>query len=174
MGDVFLQIENLTKNFGSFTALRDISLGVFEGEFVCFLGPSGCGKTLMAKAVATESGMNFIAVKGPELFNKWVGESERAVAEIFRKARAASPAVVFFDEIDALASQRGGDGDSGGVADRVLSQLLTELDGVRPLKQVVVLAATNRPDLLDPALLRPGRFDKLVYIGVAEDRATPV
>jgi AAA family ATPase len=108
--------------------------------------------------------MNFIAVKGPELFNKWVGESERAVAEIFRKARAAAPAVVFFDEIDALASQRGSEGDSGGVADRVLSQLLTELDGVRPLKQVVVLAATNRPDLIDAALTRPGRIDRRLYV----------
>ncbi len=139
-------------------------MGIRPPKGVLLYGPPGCSKTLMAKAVATESGMNFIAVKGPELFNKWVGESERAVAEIFRKARAASPAVVFFDEIDALASQRGGDGDSGGVADRVLSQLLTELDGVRPLKQVVVLAATNRPDLIDAALTRPGRIDRRLYV----------
>jgi SpoVK/Ycf46/Vps4 family AAA+-type ATPase len=139
-------------------------MGIRPPKGVLLYGPPGCSKTLMAKAVATESGMNFIAVKGPELFNKWVGESERAVAEIFRKARAAAPAVVFFDEIDALASQRGSEGDSGGVADRVLSQLLTELDGVRPLKQVVVLAATNRPDLIDAALTRPGRIDRRLYV----------
>ncbi|TYZ61513.1 hypothetical protein PybrP1_006837 [[Pythium] brassicae (nom. inval.)] len=110
------------------------------------------------------SAMNFIAIKGPELFSKWVGESEKAVHAVFRKARAAAPTVVFFDEIDAIASQRGGDGGSQ-VADRVLSQLLTELDGIEPLKQVLVVAATNRPDLIDSALLRPGRIDRVLYVG---------
>ena len=146
-------------------------MGIRPPKGVLLYGPPGCSKTLMAKAVATESGMNFIAVKGPELFNKWVGESERAVAEVFRKARAAAPSVVFFDEIDALASQRGGESDAGGVADRVLSQLLTELDGVRPLKQVVVLAATNRPDLIDNALTRPGRIDRMLYVSPPDDIA---
>lgn len=141
-------------------------MGIRPPKGVLLYGPPGCSKTMMAKALATEGGMNFIAVKGPELFSKWVGESERAVAEVFRKARAAAPTVVFFDEIDALAGSRGGDdGGSGGVGARVLSQLLHEMDGVKPLLQVVVVAATNRPDLLDRALLRPGRFDRLLYVG---------
>jgi len=122
-------------------------------------GPPGCGKTLLAKALATETGVNFIAVKGPELMSMYVGESERGVREVFRKARQAAPCIVFFDEIDALASVRARGGDDSGVGARVLSQLLTELDGIEELKGVLVLAATNRPDLLDPALLRPGRFD---------------
>lgn len=130
---------------------------------VLLYGPPGCSKTLAAKALATESGMNFIAIKGPELFSKWVGESEQQVREVFRKARAASPTVVFFDEIDALASTRGSGGGSGA-SDRVLSQLLTELDGLEPLKRVLVVAATNRPDLLDPALMRPGRIDRALYV----------
>ncbi len=106
--------------------------------------------------------MNFCAVKGPELLSKWVGESERAVAQLFAKARQAEPAVVFFDEVDALAAARGGEG--GGVADRVLSQLLTEMDGVGDRKRVIVVAATNRPDLLDKALVRPGRLDRMIYV----------
>ena len=126
-------------------------------------GPSGTGKTLLAKAVATESEANFISVRGPELLSKWVGESERGIREIFRRARQASPCVVFFDEIDSIAPTRGMGGDSM-VTERVVSQLLTELDGIQALSGVVVLAATNRSDMIDPALLRPGRFDKIVFV----------
>jgi len=132
---------------------------------VLLYGPPGTGKTLLAKAVATEAESNFISVKGPEFLSKWVGESERAVRETFRKAKAAAPCVIFFDEVDAITPTRGsGFGDSG-VTERVISQILTELDGLEELHNVVVIAATNRPDLVDPALLRPGRFDRLVYIG---------
>jgi len=131
---------------------------------ILLYGPPGTGKTLLAKAVATEAESNFISVKGPEFLSKWVGESERAVRETFRKAKAAAPCVVFFDEVDAITPTRGsGFGDSG-VTERVISQILTELDGLEELHNVVVIAATNRPDLVDPALLRPGRFDRLVYI----------
>ncbi|MDP2663777.1 MAG: AAA family ATPase, partial [Dehalococcoidia bacterium] len=121
-------------------------------------GPPGAGKTFLAKAVASQSGVNFISIKGPALLSKWVGESEKAVREVFHKARQASPCIVFFDEIDALAPARGSGHDSS-LTDRVISQLLTELDGIEELQGVIVLAATNRPDLVDPALLRPGRFD---------------
>ena len=132
---------------------------------ILLYGPPGTGKTLLAKAVATESEANFISVKGPEFLNKWVGESEKAVRETFRKARQASPCVVFMDEIDSIAPARGsGDSDSG-VTERVISQLLTEMDGLESLNNVVVIAATNRPDIMDPALLRPGRFDKSIYVG---------
>ncbi|MGD0896366.1 MAG: CDC48 family AAA ATPase [Thermoguttaceae bacterium] len=127
-------------------------------------GPPGCGKTLIAKALATEAGVNFVSVKGPELLSMYVGESERGLRDVFRKARQAAPCIIFFDEIDALASARSGGGNDSGVAARVLSQLLTELDGIEELKGVFVLAATNRPDLLDPALLRPGRFDLCLEI----------
>jgi transitional endoplasmic reticulum ATPase len=133
-------------------------------------GPSGTGKTLLAKAVATESEANFISVKGPELISKWVGESERGIREIFRRARQASPCIIFFDEIDSIAGTRGGmggveGGSSGnGGTDRMLSQLLTEMDGVREMTGVVVIAATNRGDMIDSALLRPGRFDKIIYV----------
>jgi transitional endoplasmic reticulum ATPase len=131
-------------------------------------GPSGTGKTLLAKAVATESEANFISVKGPELVSKWVGESERGIREIFRRARQAAPCVIFFDEIDTIASTRGGgiEGETGGYGGsaRMLSQLLTEMDGVQELQGVVVIAATNRADMIDTALLRPGRFDKIVYV----------
>jgi transitional endoplasmic reticulum ATPase len=129
-------------------------------------GPSGTGKTMLAKAVATESEANFISVKGPELISKWVGESERGIREIFRRARQASPCVIFFDEIDSIAPTRGG-GMEGGVhssTERMVSQLLTEMDGIQEIHGVVVLAATNRVDMIDTALLRPGRFDKIVYV----------
>lgn len=130
---------------------------------VLLYGPPGTGKTLLGKAVATESEANFISVRGPELLSKWVGESERGVREVFRRGRQASPCIIFFDEIDAIAPVRGLGGDSM-VTERVVSQLLTELDGIQSLAGVVVLAATNRIDMVDPALLRAGRFDKLLYI----------
>jgi len=131
---------------------------------ILLYGPPGTGKTLIAKAVANESEANFISIKGPELISKWVGESEKGVREVFRKARAAAPCVIFFDEVDAIAPRRkSGEADSQ-VTERVVSQLLTEMDGLEELKGVVVLGATNRPDIIDEALLRPGRFDKLLRI----------
>ncbi len=138
-------------------------LGVPPPKGILLYGPPGCSKTLLAKALATESSRNFIAVKGPELFSKWVGDSEKAVREVFRKARAAAPSIIFFDEIDSIAVARGSGGGES-VADRVLTQLLVELDGVETLKDVTVLAATNRPDIIDKALLRPGRIDRILYV----------
>jgi transitional endoplasmic reticulum ATPase len=146
-------------------------LGIEPPRGVLLYGPPGTGKTLIAKAVASESGANFIPVRGPQLLSKWVGESERAVREVFKKARQVSPSIIFFDEIDALAPARGTTSDSH-VIDNVLNQILTEMDGLEELKDVVVMGATNRPDIVDPALLRAGRFDRLVYIGepTFEDR----
>jgi transitional endoplasmic reticulum ATPase len=146
-------------------------LGIIPPRGVLLYGPPGTGKTLIAKAVASESGANFIPVRGPQLLSKWVGESERAVREIFKKARQVSPSIIFFDEIDALAPARGTSSDSH-VIDNVLNQILTEMDGLEELKDVVIMGATNRPDIVDPALLRAGRFDRLVYIGepTLEDR----
>ncbi|XP_038066239.1 peroxisome assembly factor 2-like [Patiria miniata] len=141
---------------------------------VLLYGPPGTGKTLLAKAVATECSLNFLSVKGPELINMYVGQSEENVREVFVRARSASPCVIFFDELDSLAPNRGRSGDSGGVMDRVVSQLLAELDGLHKSTDVFVIGATNRPDLLDPALLRPGRFDKLLYLGVSQDRSSQV
>jgi transitional endoplasmic reticulum ATPase len=138
--------------------------GIRPPKGILLSGPPGCGKTLLAKAVASETEVNFISVKGPELLSKYVGESERAVREVFRKARQAAPCIVFFDEIDALVPSRGGGVSDSHVAERVLSQFLAELDGVEELKGVLVLGATNRADLLDPAILRPGRFDEVVEI----------
>jgi transitional endoplasmic reticulum ATPase len=138
-------------------------MGIEPPKGILLYGPPGTGKTLLAKAVATESGANFIAIRGPEVLSKWVGESEKAVREVFRRAREVAPAVVFFDEIDSIAPVRGQSFDSG-VTDRIVNQLLTEMDGIVPLSNVVVLAATNRPDILDPALLRPGRFDRVIYV----------
>jgi SpoVK/Ycf46/Vps4 family AAA+-type ATPase/intein/homing endonuclease len=145
-------------------------IGYSMPKGIMLYGPSGTGKTLLAKAVATESEANFISVRGPELLSKWVGESERGIREVFRRARQASPCVIFFDEIDALAPTRGMGGDSM-VTERVVSQLLTELDGVQSLQGVVVLAATNRIDIVDPALLRAGRFDKLIQIPLPDKPA---
>ncbi|GAB6028805.1 peroxisomal assembly protein [Chamberlinius hualienensis] len=139
---------------------------------VLLYGPPGTGKTLLAKAVATEFSLNFISVKGPELLSMYVGQSEENVRKVFQRARDASPVVVFFDEMDSLAPNRGRSGDSGGVMDRVVSQLLAEIDGLSKAADIFVMAATNRPDLIDPALLRPGRFDKLLYVGVSEDRSS--
>jgi transitional endoplasmic reticulum ATPase len=121
--------------------------------------------------VATESEANFISIKGPEIFSKWVGESEKAIREIFRKGRTAAPAVIFVDEVDSIIPRRGGGYSDSGVTERVVSQLLTELDGLEPLQNVVVIAATNRPDILDPSLLRPGRFDRLIYIPPPDDNS---
>lgn len=145
-------------------------MGIRPPSGVLLYGPPGTGKTMLAKAVATESQANFISVKGPELLSKFVGESEKGVRKIFKKARQVSPVVIFFDEIDSLASIRGNDNDAG-VGDRVVNQLLTELDGIERLSNVVFIAATNRPDLIDPALLRPGRMDKLVFVGVPDKEA---
>ena len=139
------------------------AIGYNMPKGILLYGASGTGKTLLAKAVATESEANFISVRGPELLSKWVGESERGVREVFRRARQAAPCIIFFDEIDALAPTRGMGGDSM-VTERVVSQLLTELDGIQQLNGVVVLAATNRIDMVDPALVRPGRFDKVIPI----------
>ncbi|MDQ3852906.1 MAG: CDC48 family AAA ATPase [Thermoproteota archaeon] len=131
---------------------------------ILLYGPPGTGKTLMAKAAANESEANFISIKGPELLSKWVGESEKGIREIFRKARQAAPCIIFFDEIDAIAPTRGGGFGDSHVTERVISQMLTELDGLEVLTNVVVIAATNRPDIIDAALLRPGRFDRLLYV----------
>ncbi|XP_077427477.1 peroxisomal ATPase PEX6 isoform X2 [Vanacampus margaritifer] len=136
---------------------------------ILLYGPPGTGKTLLAKAVATECCMTFLSVKGPELLNMYVGQSEQNVREVFQRARSAAPCVVFFDELDSLAPSRGRSGDSGGVMDRVVSQLLAELDALNASARVFVIGATNRPDLLDQSLLRPGRFDKLVYVGINTD-----
>ncbi|XP_068088715.1 peroxisome biogenesis factor 6 [Hyperolius riggenbachi] len=148
-----------------------LSLGLRRSGVLLY-GPPGTGKTLLAKAVATECAMTFLSVKGPELINMYVGQSEENVREVFSRARAAAPCIIFFDELDSLAPNRGRSGDSGGVMDRVVSQLLAEMDGLHSSQDVFVIGATNRPDLLDTALLRPGRFDKLVYVGVNEDRAS--
>uniref|UniRef100_A0A803VV21 Peroxisomal ATPase PEX6 n=1 Tax=Ficedula albicollis TaxID=59894 RepID=A0A803VV21_FICAL len=146
-----------------------LSLGLCRSGLLLY-GPPGTGKTLLAKAVATTCTMTFLSVKGPELINMYVGQSEENVRNVFARARAAAPCIIFFDELDSLAPSRGRSGDSGGVMDRVVSQLLAELDGLHSSREVFVIGATNRPDLLDPALLRPGRFDKLVYVGISEDR----
>ena len=146
-------------------------LGIQPPKGILLIGPPGCGKTMLARAVATESEANFISIKSPEVFSKWVGESEKAIREIFRKARMASPAVIFFDEVDSLVPRRGlGDGDSG-VTERVISQLLTEMDGIMPLEDIIVIAATNRPDIVDSAVLRPGRFDRLIYVPEPDEAA---
>ncbi|KAF2904257.1 hypothetical protein ILUMI_01922 [Ignelater luminosus] len=136
---------------------------------ILLYGPPGTGKTLIAKAVATECNLCFLSVKGPELLNMYVGQSEQNVREVFEKAREASPCIIFFDELDSLAPNRGVSGDSGGVMDRVVSQLLAEMDGLNQTATIFIIGATNRPDLIDPALLRPGRFDKLLYVGPCTD-----
>ena len=138
-------------------------LGVAAPRGVLVYGPPGCGKTFLLRALAGTGQLNVLAVKGAELLDKYVGESERAVRELFRRASDAAPALVFLDEIDALAPRRGQSSDSG-VADRVVAALLTELDGAQPLRDVIVVGATNRPELIDPALLRPGRLERLVYV----------
>ncbi|HLC55431.1 MAG TPA: CDC48 family AAA ATPase [Candidatus Nanoarchaeia archaeon] len=146
-------------------------LGIRPPRGILLYGPPGTGKTLLAKAVATESEANFISVKGPELISVWLGESEKGIRKIFEKARQAAPTVIFFDEIDSIASRRGLDMGGNKVTERMVNQMLTEMDGLEELHQVIVIAATNRPDLMDPALLRPGRFDRIVFAGVPDKEA---
>jgi peroxin-6 len=149
---------------------------------ILLYGPPGTGKTLLAKAISNECGLNFLSVKGPELLDMYVGQTELNVRNLFEKARLNSPCILFFDELDSLAPIRGRAGDSGGVMDRVVSQLLTEIDGLdkyntnwseKPI-QIFLIGATNRPDLIDPSLLRPGRFDKLIYVPIAKSQSERV
>ena len=146
-------------------------MGITSPKGILIYGPPGCGKTLLARAVATESEANFISIKGPEVFSKWVGESEKAIREIFRKGRTAAPSVIFIDELDSIVPRRGIGYADSGVSERVISQLLTELDGLVSLQDVVVIGATNRPDIIDPALLRPGRFDRLIYVPAPDEKS---
>jgi transitional endoplasmic reticulum ATPase len=148
-----------------------VRLGIKPPKGILLYGPPGCGKTLLARGVSTESEANFITIKGPEVFSKWVGESEKAIREVFRKARMAAPAVIFFDEMDSLVPRRGAGFADSGVTERVISQLLTEMDGIVSLEDVVVIAATNRPDIVDPAVLRPGRFDRLIYVQEPDEKS---
>jgi ATP-dependent 26S proteasome regulatory subunit len=161
--DILQTIELPLKNPGLFKN------GLIQRGGLLLYGPPGTGKTLLAKAIATEWELNFMSVKGPEILNMYVGESEKNIREIFEKARANSPWVIFFDELDSLAPARGNGSDSNQVMDRIVAQLLTEIDGVNSKGQVFVVGATNRPDLLDPALMRPGRFDKKIYLGIAQE-----
>jgi transitional endoplasmic reticulum ATPase len=144
-------------------------MGIAPPRGILLYGPPGTGKTLLAKAVANESQANFISIKGPEVMSKWVGESEKAVRAIFKKAKQVAPSIVFLDEIDAIAPMRGSGAGDSGATERVVNQILTSIDGLESMEGVVVLAATNRPDILDPALLRPGRFDRLVMVGVPDE-----
>jgi transitional endoplasmic reticulum ATPase len=185
--EVFVEIPNV--KWGDIGGLEDVKrelkeavelplkspekftkMGIRPVRGILLVGLPGTGKTLLAKAVATESEANFISVKGPEFLSKWVGESEKAVRELFRKARMAAPCIVFIDEIDAVAGFRGGYDEGTHVTERVVNSLLTELDGLQNLKNVVVLAATNRPDMLDSALLRPGRFDKVIQLPAPDEK----
>merc|ERR1712022_106172 len=144
--------------------------GMQPSRGVLFYGPPGCGKTLLAKAVASECSANFVSIKGPELLTMWFGESEANVREVFDKARSAAPCILFFDELDSIARARGGGGgDAGGAGDRVINQLLTEMDGMGAKKSVFIIGATNRPDVIDPAIMRPGRLDQLVYIPLPDE-----
>jgi len=149
-----------------------LKFGMTPSKGVLFYGPPGCGKTLLAKAIANECQANFISIKGPELLTMWFGESEANVRDIFDKARSAAPCVLFFDELDSIAKARGGNaGDGGGAADRVINQLLTEMDGMSAKKNVFIIGATNRPDIIDTAILRPGRLDQLIYIPLPDDKS---
>ncbi|MDJ0269861.1 MAG: CDC48 family AAA ATPase [Aigarchaeota archaeon] len=146
-------------------------MGIKPPKGILLYGPPGCGKTLLAKAIATESEANFITVKGPEIYSKWVGESEKAIRETFRKARQAAPAVVFLDEIESIVPRKDMAEDSSGVTNRVSSQLLAEMDGIEELSDIIVIGATNRPDMLDPAVLRPGRFDRLIFVPPPDEKS---
>ncbi len=144
-------------------------MGIKPPKGILLYGPPGCGKTMLGRAIASETNANFISIKGPELLSKWVGESEKAMREVFRKAKTASPCVIFFDELDSIAPSRGRYSSDSGVSENVLSQFLTELDGLEGMKDIVVIAATNRPDIIDPALLRPGRIDRILYVPPPEN-----
>merc|ERR1712110_337263 len=147
-----------------------LKFGMMPSRGVLFYGPPGCGKTLLAKAIANECQANFISIKGPELLTMWFGESEANVRDVFDKARSAAPCVLFFDELDSIAKSRGGtSGDAGGASDRVINQILTEMDGMGAKKNVFIIGATNRPDIIDLAILRPGRLDQLIYIPLPDD-----
>jgi len=147
-----------------------LKFGMTPSKGVLFYGPPGCGKTLLAKAIANECQANFISIKGPELLTMWFGESEANVRDVFDKARMAAPCVLFFDELDSIAKSRGGSaGDGGGASDRVINQILTEMDGMGAKKNVFIIGATNRPDIIDPAILRPGRLDQLIYIPLPDE-----
>merc|ERR1712048_974251 len=145
--------------------------GMHPSRGVLFYGPPGCGKTMLAKAVATECSANLVSIKGPELLTMWFGESEANVREVFDKARQAAPCVLFFDELDSIAKARGGStgGDAGGAADRIINQVLTEMDGMGSKKNVFIIGATNSPDIIDPAVMRPGRLDQLMYIPLPDE-----
>merc|ERR1719215_642292 len=146
--------------------------GMQPSKGVLFYGPPGCGKTLLAKAIANECQANFISIKGPELLTVWFGESEANVRDVFDKARSAAPCVLFFDELDSIAKSRGGaGGDAGGASDRVINQILTEMDGMGAKKNVFIIGATNRPDIIDPAIPRPGRLDQLIYIPLPDEKS---
>jgi len=144
-------------------------MGITPPRGILLYGPPGCGKTLLARAVATETKANFISIKGPELLSKYVGESEKAIREVFRKARMAAPCIIFFDEFDSIAPSRGRHTTDSGVSEKVLSQFLTELDGLEVKKDIIVIAATNRPDILDPALIRPGRIDRILLVPAPDE-----
>ncbi len=163
--DLHEAVELPLEDPGAFTRL-----GIRPPKGVLLFGPPGTGKTMIARALASESHANFISIKGPEIMSKWVGESEKAVRQIFKKAKQVSPSIVFLDEIDAIAPRRGSQYDSG-VTERIVNQLLTSMDGLEDLGNVFVMAATNRPDMVDPALLRPGRFDKLLLIPIPDEAA---
>jgi transitional endoplasmic reticulum ATPase len=145
------------------------ALGIRPPRGILLYGPPGCGKTYIAKALANEAGVNFISVKGPEILSKWVGESEQRLRDIFRRAKQVAPSIILFDEIDAIAARRGLSAGTR-VTEQVVSQLLTEMSGVEEMKDVVIMATTNRPDILDSALLRPGRFDRLIYVPAPEEK----
>merc|ERR1712180_127036 len=148
-----------------------LKFGMMPSRGVLFYGPPGCGKTLLAKAIANECQANFISIKGPELLTMWFGESETNVRDVFDKARSAAPCVLFFDELDSIAKSRGGGsgGDAGGASDRVINQILTEMDGMGSKKNMFIIGATNRPDIIDSAIMRPGRLDQLIYIPLPDD-----
>uniref|UniRef100_UPI00398ED519 transitional endoplasmic reticulum ATPase-like isoform X1 n=2 Tax=Pristiophorus japonicus TaxID=55135 RepID=UPI00398ED519 len=149
-----------------------LKFGMTPSRGVLFYGPPGCGKTLLAKAIACECQANFVSIKGPELLTMWFGESEANVRDVFDKARQAAPCILFFDELDSIAKSRGGNaGDGGGAADRVINQILTEMDGMSDKKNVFIIGATNRPDIIDPAILRPGRLDQLIYIPLPDEKS---
>ncbi|MHA1456037.1 MAG: CDC48 family AAA ATPase [Promethearchaeota archaeon] len=171
--EVFVEIPNVT--WDQIGGLEDLKqkliesviftrMGINPPKGILLYGPPGCGKTLLARAVANESKANFISVKGPELLSKFVGESEKAIREVFRKAKLAAPCIIFFDEFDSIAPSRGRHTSDSGVTEKVLSQFLTELDGLEIKKDILVIAATNRPDILDPALIRPGRIDRILLV----------